>query len=46
MVFYALIGNAFSFVLFAVFLLVNGAAGIAWIKASLQSEIDNLEERK
>lgn len=34
MMFYALIGNAFSFVLFAVFLLVNGAAGIAWIKAS------------
>jgi nicotinamide riboside transporter PnuC len=33
MIFYALIGNAFSFVLFAVFLLVNGAAGIAWIKA-------------
>ena len=34
MVFYALIGNAFSFVLFSVFLLVNGGAGIAWIKAS------------
>ena len=34
MVFYALIGNAFSFVLFTVFLLVNGGAGIAWIKAS------------
>ena len=34
MMFYALIGNAFSFVLFTVFLLVNGAAGIAWIKAS------------
>ena len=34
MIFYALIGNAFSFVLFTVFLLVNGAAGIAWIKAS------------
>ena len=33
MIFYALIGNAFSFVLFTVFLLVNGAAGIAWIKA-------------
>ena len=32
MVFYALIGNAFSFVLFTVFLLVNGGAGIAWIK--------------
>ena len=46
MVFYALIGNAFSFVLFTVFLVVNGSAGIAWIKASLQSEIDNLEERK
>jgi nicotinamide riboside transporter PnuC len=34
MMFYALIGNAFSFVLFTVFLLVNGAAGIAWIQAS------------
>ena len=34
MMFYALIGNAFSFVLFTVFLLVNGAAGIAWIKES------------
>ena len=34
MIFYALIGNAFSFVLFTVFLLVNGGAGIAWIKAS------------
>ena len=34
MIFYALIGNAFSFVLFSVFLLVNGGAGIAWIKAS------------
>ena len=34
MVFYALIGNAFSFVLFTVFLLVNGGAGLAWIKAS------------
>ncbi len=34
MAFYALIGNAFSFVLFTVFLLVNGGAGIAWIKAS------------
>jgi nicotinamide riboside transporter PnuC len=33
MIFYALIGNAFSFVLFTVFLLVNGGAGIAWIKA-------------
>ena len=33
MIFYVLVGNAFSFVLFAVFLLVNGAAGIAWIKA-------------
>ena len=33
MIFYVLIGNAFSFVLFAVFLLVNGGAGIAWIKA-------------
>ena len=32
MIFYALIGNAFSFVLFTVFLLVNGGAGIAWIK--------------
>ena len=34
MIFYALIGNAFSFVLFAVFLLVNGGAGIAWVKAA------------
>ena len=34
MVFYVLIGNAFSFVLFSVFLLVNGGAGLAWIKAS------------
>ena len=34
MIFYALIGNAFSFVLFSVFLLVNGGAGLAWIKAS------------
>jgi nicotinamide riboside transporter PnuC len=34
MIFYALIGNAFSFVLFTVFLLVNGGAGLAWIKAS------------
>ncbi len=34
MIFYALIGNAFSFVLFTVFLLVNGGVGIAWIKAS------------
>ena len=32
MIFYALIGNAFSFVLFTVFLLVNGGAGVAWIK--------------
>lgn len=32
MVFYALIGNAFSFVLFTVFLLVNGSTGIVWIK--------------
>ena len=35
MIFYALIGNAFSFVLFTVFLLVNGGAGLAWIKASM-----------
>ena len=34
MIFYALIGNAFSFVLFTIFLLVNGGAGLAWIKAS------------
>jgi nicotinamide riboside transporter PnuC len=34
MVFYALIGNAFSFVLFSVFLFVNGGAGLAWIKVS------------
>ena len=33
MIFYVLIGNAFSFVLFTVFLFVNGGAGIAWIKA-------------
>jgi nicotinamide riboside transporter PnuC len=32
MIFYALIGNTFSFVLFTVFLLVNGGTGIAWIK--------------
>jgi nicotinamide riboside transporter PnuC len=32
MIFYALIGNSFSFVLFTVFLLVNGGTGIAWIK--------------
>lgn len=32
MIFYALVGNAFSFVLFAVFLLVNAGASIAWIK--------------
>ena len=32
MIFYALIGNAFSFVLFTVFLFVNGGAGIAWMK--------------
>lgn len=32
MVLYALIGNAFSFVLFTVFLIVNTGAGIAWIK--------------
>jgi nicotinamide riboside transporter PnuC len=32
MIFYALIGNSFSFVLFMVFLLVNGGTGIAWIK--------------
>ena len=34
MILYALIGNAFSFVLFTVFLLVNGGAGIAWVKAA------------
>lgn len=37
MVFYAMIGNAFSFVLFAVFLVVNGGAGIAWIKIRKQN---------
>ena len=31
-VLYILIGNIFSMVLFLVFLLVNGSAGIAWIK--------------
>lgn len=34
MIFYALIGNAFSFVLFTVFLLVNSGVGLTWIKAS------------
>lgn len=36
MVLYAVLGNAFSFVLFAVFLIVNTGAGIAWIKIRKQ----------
>lgn len=36
MIFYALIGNAFSFVLFTVFFIVNGSAGLAWIKLRKQ----------
>lgn len=31
-VFYLLLGNMFSLVLFAVFLLVNGSAGVSWIR--------------
>ena len=38
MILYALIGNAFSFVLFTVFLVVNGGAGLAWIKAYRNSK--------
>ena len=34
MILYALIGNAFSFLLFTVFLIVNTGAGVAWIKIS------------
>lgn len=33
---YALIGNAFSFVLFCIFLIVNAGAGISWIKLRKQ----------
>ena len=36
MILYALIGNAFSFVLFTIFLIVNAGAGIAWIKLRKQ----------
>lgn len=36
MIFYTMIGNAFSFVLFAVFLIVNTGAGIAWIRIRKQ----------
>lgn len=35
-IFYVLIGNMFSLVLFCVFLLVNGSAGIAWIRLRKQ----------
>lgn len=35
-IFYVLIGNMFSLVLFCVFLLVNGSAGIAWIRLRQQ----------
>ena len=38
MIFYVLIGNAFSFVLFTVFLLVNGGAGLAWIKVAKEQK--------
>ena len=36
MILYALIRNAFSFVLFTIFLIVNAGAGIAWIKLRKQ----------
>ena len=36
MTMYALIGNAFSFVLFSIFLIVNTGAGVAWIKLRKQ----------
>ena len=36
MTMYALIGNAFSFVLFTIFLIVNTGAGLAWIKLRKQ----------
>jgi len=36
MIFYVLIGNIFSLVLFFVFLLVNGSVGIVWLKLSKQ----------
>lgn len=32
MVFYIIVGNMFSLVLFTVFLLVNGSTGVAWIR--------------
>ena len=38
LILYALIGNAFSFVLFTFFLVVNGGAGLAWIKAYRNSK--------
>ena len=38
MIFDVLIGNAFSFVLFTVFLLVNGGAGLAWIKVAKEQK--------
>jgi nicotinamide riboside transporter PnuC len=37
MTLYALIGNAFSFVLFSIFLIVNTGAGVAWIKLRKQN---------
>ena len=37
MTMYALIGNAFSFVLFSIFLIVNTGAGVAWIKLRKQN---------
>ena len=37
MILYALIGNAFSFVLFSIFLIVNTGAGVAWIKLRKQN---------
>ena len=36
MIFYILIGNIFSLVLFFVFLLVNGSVGIIWLNLSKQ----------
>jgi nicotinamide riboside transporter PnuC len=38
MIFSFLIGNVFSFVLFLVFLVVNGSAGVAWIRLSGRNE--------
>ena len=37
MTLYTLIGNAFSFVLFSIFLIVNTGAGMAWIKLRKQN---------